>query len=179
MIIRCFSLASLTFWSSPFCSRLRISEQELAFPAAAASVFFDLPSGIVYAIAGFVTLLGTVFRPAEAAILPTLARTPEELFDQQWARDVHAAALEELKRRLEGEGKGDVYRAFAAYVVEPEREGVTYADVAGRTGLSETQVTNHLHVARERFQQVLWELVSSYVASREDLERELRELFAV
>ena len=51
----------------------------LAFGAAAASVFFDLPAGIVYAIAGFVTLLGTVFRPAEAAILPTLARTPEEL----------------------------------------------------------------------------------------------------
>jgi MFS family permease len=51
----------------------------LAFAGAAAAVAISLPSGVVYVAAGAVTLLGTVFRPAEAAVMPSLARTPEEL----------------------------------------------------------------------------------------------------
>ena len=51
----------------------------LAFAGAAAAVAIALPAGVVFAIAGLVTLLGTVFRPAEAAVMPSLARTPEEL----------------------------------------------------------------------------------------------------
>src|SRR5207249_12117660 len=34
---------------------------------------------VVFVIAGAVPLLSTVFRPAEAAVMPSLARTPEEL----------------------------------------------------------------------------------------------------
>jgi MFS family permease len=51
----------------------------LAFAGAAAAVALDLSYAVIYAIAGAVTLLGTVFRPAEAAVMPSLARTPEEL----------------------------------------------------------------------------------------------------
>jgi MFS family permease len=49
------------------------------FAGGAAAVALELPAGLVYAIAGLVTILATVFRPAEAAIMPSLARTPEEL----------------------------------------------------------------------------------------------------
>jgi MFS family permease len=51
----------------------------LAFGGATAAVALNASSAVVYVIAGVVTLLSTVFRPAEAAILPSLARTPEEL----------------------------------------------------------------------------------------------------
>jgi MFS family permease len=37
------------------------------------------PALIVYALATLATAVGTVFRPAESAMLPTLARSPEEL----------------------------------------------------------------------------------------------------
>lgn len=50
-----------------------------AFAAAAVAVALDLPSGIVYALAGLVGVLSTTFRPAQSALIPTLARTPEEL----------------------------------------------------------------------------------------------------
>ena len=50
-----------------------------AFGGAAAAVALDASSAVVYLIAGVVTLLSTVFRPAEAAIMPSLSRTPEEL----------------------------------------------------------------------------------------------------
>jgi MFS family permease len=47
--------------------------------AAAAVVFADASALIVYVLVGVVTLASTAFRPAEAAALPGLARTPEEL----------------------------------------------------------------------------------------------------
>ena len=50
-----------------------------AMAGAAAVVLFDGPPAAVYAIAALVTLLSTAFRPAQAALLPSLARTPEEL----------------------------------------------------------------------------------------------------
>jgi MFS family permease len=37
------------------------------------------PPGLVYALAGLTSILGTAFLPAESAALPELARTPEEL----------------------------------------------------------------------------------------------------
>jgi MFS family permease len=46
---------------------------------AAAAVFADAPAGAIYGLAGFVSLVSTAFQPAQAALLPSLARRPEEL----------------------------------------------------------------------------------------------------
>src|SRR4051812_20902017 len=47
--------------------------------AAAVAVYTDAPPVAVYVIAALVGVAATAFRPAEAALIPTLARTPEEL----------------------------------------------------------------------------------------------------
>jgi len=47
--------------------------------ASAAVVFLDGPLLIVYAIVSASTVMSTAFRPAQAALLPSLARTPDEL----------------------------------------------------------------------------------------------------
>jgi MFS family permease len=54
--------------------------------AAGAVVELDGPPGLVYALAGLTTILSTAFLPAEAAALPELARTPEELTAANVAR---------------------------------------------------------------------------------------------
>jgi MFS family permease len=51
----------------------------LAVGLAAAAVALEAASLIVYALAVCTSIIGTVFRPAESALLPSLARTPEEL----------------------------------------------------------------------------------------------------
>ncbi len=51
----------------------------LTIAAAAAAAFAHAPPIVVYVLATLTTIAGTVFRPAEAALLPTLARSPEEL----------------------------------------------------------------------------------------------------
>jgi MFS family permease len=47
--------------------------------AAAAAVFAGTPAAVVYAFAVLTALASTAFGPAQSALLPTLARSPEEL----------------------------------------------------------------------------------------------------
>lgn len=50
-----------------------------ALGGAAVIVFVGGPAAAVYALAALVTTVSTVFHPAQAALLPSLARSPEEL----------------------------------------------------------------------------------------------------
>jgi len=50
-----------------------------AMAGAAAAAFGGAGIGVLYALAGVVAVVATAFRPAQAAILPSLARTPAEL----------------------------------------------------------------------------------------------------
>ena len=59
---------------------------------AAVAVFASAAPALVYALAGLVSVAGTPFRPAEAALTPMLAETPEELS----AANVVAAAIESV-----------------------------------------------------------------------------------
>jgi MFS family permease len=59
---------------------------------AALAVFADAPPILVYVLAGLVSVASTAFRPAEAALIPSLARTPEELT----AANVAASTIESV-----------------------------------------------------------------------------------
>jgi MFS family permease len=60
--------------------------------AMAACVLTDAPAAVVYGLASLVAVIGTAFQPAQSAILPSLARTPEELT----AANVSSSTLESL-----------------------------------------------------------------------------------
>jgi MFS family permease len=51
----------------------------VAMVGATAVALADAPAAYIYVLAGIVTVASTAFRPAQAALLPSLARTPEEL----------------------------------------------------------------------------------------------------
>jgi MFS family permease len=51
----------------------------LVLIASAAALAYDAPAVFIYVAAGLITVLATATKPAQAAILPSLARTPQEL----------------------------------------------------------------------------------------------------
>jgi MFS family permease len=51
----------------------------VAIAVAAALAFADAPPVTIYLLAGVVGMLQSIFRPTQSALLPLLARTPEEL----------------------------------------------------------------------------------------------------
>jgi MFS family permease len=59
---------------------------------AAVAVLVDAPAYLVYGFATLVSIAGTPFRPAEAALTPQLVRTPDEL----GAANVVASAIESI-----------------------------------------------------------------------------------
>jgi MFS family permease len=90
--------------------------------AAALFVFLDAPPAVIYAIAGLVGVAATAFRPAEAALIPSLARTPEELT----AANVAASTIESVGifggpalggLLLAASGAGTVFLVTAATVL--------------------------------------------------------------
>ncbi len=59
---------------------------------AALAAFADASPIVIYVLAGLVSVAATAFRPAEAALIPSLARTPEELT----AANVAASTIESV-----------------------------------------------------------------------------------
>lgn len=63
-----------------------------ALALAAGAAWADLPAMTVYVLTGLVALASTAFHPAQLAVLPSLARTPEELT----AANVVSSAIESV-----------------------------------------------------------------------------------
>jgi MFS family permease len=120
--------------------------QAAAMAATAAALLAGAPVPLVYALAALATTTITVTRPAQGALLPTLARTPDELtaanVASSWTESVSVLVGPALAAwLLEVSGPGAVFAVMAAALacsgllvtgIESGREPV--ATVAGGGG---------------------------------------------
>lgn len=114
------------------------------------------------------------FLSAEVVADPKAA-DPEKEFDRAWAREVSERAIERVRARFAAEGREAAFRAFEEYALRGERR--TYADVAASLGLSESDVRNHLHAAREAVRREIREQISETVSGPGEIEEEWNALF--
>jgi MFS family permease len=84
-------------------------------------VLVHAPPAAVYALVGATSVISTAFRPAQAALLPSLARTPEELT----AANVSSSTLESLGF-CAGPGLGGVVLAVSSTWVVFAVTGATF-----------------------------------------------------
>ncbi len=103
-------------------------------------------------------------------------RSPEDLLDDAWRREVLARAVDLLEEGLAREGKETTFAVFRDYFLNVGGD-LDYAAVAARHGLTRSDVGNRLQAAKARYRETLRRLVAETVHGDEDLHAELAWLF--
>jgi len=106
---------------------------------------------------------------------PAVAVAPEESFDRNWAETLLASVLARLRAEFEGAGKRTRFDELKPFLLG-EPEAGAYAKVAGRLELSEQGVKSAVHRLRQRFRELFREEIAHTVATRSEIDEELRYL---
>jgi RNA polymerase sigma factor (sigma-70 family) len=110
---------------------------------------------------------------------PPVGTDPDDFFRQEWLRSLFAHAVEDLRRQCLASDKDLAFSLFERYDLEGPDVGeqVTYAKLAEAFGLSVTQVTNYLALARRQFRQLLLNRLRSSTGDDDEYEQEVHRLF--
>ena len=129
---------------------------------------------------GGVSLVPLQFDTAETryGLEPVDNITPERSFELRWALTLLEAVLNRLQGEYEREGKADLFAALNPCLVG-ERTSQPYAELARQMGVSESLVKSAVHRLRQRYRQLLRDEIANTVAASDEVEEELRHLFAV
>jgi RNA polymerase sigma-70 factor (ECF subfamily) len=105
------------------------------------------------------------------------AESPEDLYCREWARALVGAALERMRSENRGTRTSRYVEAFMAQLESAAAgEAASYAELARRLGVSETDVTNYLHRGRRLYDAALRAELRTSVQSDREVEEELGEL---
>jgi len=104
--------------------------------------------------------------------------TPERIFERRWALALLDEVVSRLRDEYEGDGKADLFTALHPCLVG-ERTALPYAELAQSLGTSESAVKSAVHRMRQRYRHLLREEIASTVGSPDEVDDELRHLFAV
>jgi DNA-directed RNA polymerase specialized sigma24 family protein len=119
------------------------------------------------------------FEAAEAKYLaePVDERTPEQIYEQQWAVLLIERVLQRVEQEFTSSGKGDQFQKLRyVLVVGPDTPG--YAAIAADLQTTEAAVKMAVHRLRKRYRELLREEIGQTVADEAEIEGELKELFA-
>lgn len=104
--------------------------------------------------------------------------TPERSFELRWALTLLEEVLKRLQAEYEQEGKADLFAALNPCLVG-ERTSQPYAELAKKLGVNESTVKSAVHRLRQRYRQLLRDEIAQTVATPDEVDEELRHLFAV
>lgn len=120
-------------------------------------------------------------RGALERLEPAATSSPDADFERAWARGVFTLALERLRAACEEAGRPVRFELFSAVELgeEGRAERPSYAELAGRFGIKETDVTNGLHAARKEFRRIVLSVLRETTGTEEEFRREARALLGV
>jgi RNA polymerase sigma-70 factor (ECF subfamily) len=108
---------------------------------------------------------------------PADPATPEALSRRRWALTLLEATCALLEQDYERAGHGELYRLLRP-TLTAEANAPAYATVAAALGLSEPAVRKAAQRLRQRYGELLRHQIATTVAGPEQVEEEIRELFA-
>jgi RNA polymerase sigma factor (sigma-70 family) len=106
-------------------------------------------------------------------------RSPDEVLDDAWRRELIERARAALESELEAGGRRSTWLVFRDWFLDEDgNRDVDHAVLAARHGISRTDVSNRLDYAKRRFAAVLRALVAETTDCDDSLRAELAWLFA-
>ena len=129
---------------------------------------------------GGVPLLALELNAAETRFLrePADHITPETNFELRWAQTLLEGVLNRLRNEYANEGKTELFAAIHPCLVG-DRATQPYAELARTLGATENTIKSAVHRLRQRYRQLLHDEIANTVAGPEEVDSELRHLFAV
>lgn len=111
------------------------------------------------------------------AVADPAGRSPEAIFEAEWLRHLMQLALDELDASLRAAGKPVHAALFREFHVGDDPP--SYAAAAAAHGISVTDVTNWLHVARKQFRKVALDLLADLTLDDDDYAEEAMAVFGI
>lgn len=106
------------------------------------------------------------------------SRSPEEEFERQWAMTVLDRVMERLEADAERKRRGNEFRHLRTLLTEGGRRG-DYDALAAELSMTPGAARVAVHRLRKRFGQLLREEIAETVAEPDQIDQEIRHLFAV
>jgi RNA polymerase sigma-70 factor (ECF subfamily) len=104
--------------------------------------------------------------------------TPEQSFEWRWALTLLDQVMNRLSAEFERDGKAELFEALKPCLLG-ERTAQPYVTLASKLAMTEGSVKVAVHRLRQRYRQLLRDEIANTVAKPEEVEEELRYLFAV
>jgi len=102
--------------------------------------------------------------------------TPEQVYDRHWADTLLDLAFQRLRNDFKTAQQLDRFEVLKSYLSEEAVSGA-YTKHAGQLGMSVTALRAAVCRLRERYRQLLREVVADTLIDSEDLDQELHDLF--
>jgi RNA polymerase sigma factor (sigma-70 family) len=103
--------------------------------------------------------------------------TPEKAFEQSWALTLLDSVLAQLRRDYVSADKTALFEAIQVYL-SGDNDAAPYAETAARMNLTESALKMSVLRLRRRFGELLRAEISQTVTRPEELDEEIRALFA-
>jgi DNA-directed RNA polymerase specialized sigma24 family protein len=108
---------------------------------------------------------------------PVEQETPDKSFDRRWALTLLQRVVSQLRAEYVGTSRGEQFDDLK-FALTGESRAVAYHVLAERLGTSEGAVKVAVHRLRQRYRELLRAEIAQTVTGSEDVEEELRALFA-
>ena len=106
---------------------------------------------------------------------PPGPKSPEEIFEREWARALFEDAVGDLRESLRARGRGVCFELFERY--DLAEDPASYDQLAREFSIPVTAVTNHLAAARRELRRLVLERLRSVTANGREFRLETRALF--
>ncbi len=128
---------------------------------------------------GGVAPLSFDWESAETGLKPEVAdeRSPDRLFDREWAVTLLDKVLGDLEKLSEEEGNAGQFAKLKTCLTA-DSSRIPYAEIAAELAMSEGAVRVAVHRLRKRYRNLLTGEVTRTLSSPEAVEEEMRALFA-